>query len=29
MPAGRYQFCITAWDQAANRARSCALYRVR
>ena len=29
MPAGRYQFCITAWDQAANRARSCALYRIR
>jgi hypothetical protein len=29
MPTGRYQFCITAWDRAGNRARSCALYRIR
>ncbi|MGH2921851.1 MAG: hypothetical protein ACRDKU_07300 [Gaiellaceae bacterium] len=29
MPRGRYQFCITAWDRAGNRARSCAVYRIR
>lgn len=29
MPRGRYQFCISAWDKAGNRARSCALYRIR
>jgi hypothetical protein len=29
MRPGRYQFCLTAWDQAANKARSCALYRIR
>jgi hypothetical protein len=29
MRPGRYQFCVTAWDQSANKARSCALYRIR
>jgi hypothetical protein len=29
MRPGRYQFCLTAWDKAGNRARSCALYRIR
>ena len=29
MRRGRYQFCITAWDKAGNRARNCALYRIR
>jgi hypothetical protein len=29
MRPGRYQFCITAWDQTGNRARSCAVYRIR
>lgn len=28
-PRGRYQFCVTAWDRAGNRARSCAPYRIR
>lgn len=29
LPAGRYQACVKAWDQAGNSARSCAPYRVR
>jgi hypothetical protein len=29
MRPGRYQFCLTAWDQTGNRARSCAVYRIR
>ena len=29
MRPGRYQFCVTAWDPTGNRARSCAVYRVR
>ena len=29
MPAGRYLACVTAWDKAANQAKSCAAYRVR
>jgi hypothetical protein len=29
LPAGAYRFCVTAWDRAGNRARSCAPYRVR
>lgn len=29
LPAGRYLACVTAWDKAANRAKSCAPYRIR
>ena len=29
LPAGRYLGCVTAWDKAANRAKSCAPYRIR
>ena len=29
LPSGRYAACITAWDRAKNRARSCARYIVR
>jgi hypothetical protein len=29
LQAGRYLACVTAWDRAANRAKSCALYRIR
>jgi hypothetical protein len=29
MRAGRYQFCVKAWDRAGNHARSCAPYRIR
>jgi hypothetical protein len=29
VPAGRYLGCVTAWDKAANRAKSCAPYRIR
>lgn len=28
-PAGRYLACVTAWDKASNRAKACALYRIR
>ncbi len=29
LPAGRYLACVTAWDKAANHAKSCAPYRIR
>jgi len=29
MPAGRYLACVTAWDRAANQAKSCAAYVIR
>jgi hypothetical protein len=29
MPAGIYKICVTAWDRAGNKGRSCARYRVR
>lgn len=29
LPAGRYEACVRAWDEAGNTARSCAVYRVR
>jgi hypothetical protein len=29
LPAGRYLACVTAWDKASNRAKSCAAYRIR
>ena len=29
LPGGRYLACVTAWDKAANRAKSCAPYRIR
>lgn len=29
LPAGRYQACARAWDEAGNTASSCAWYRVR
>ena len=29
LPAGGYLACVTAWDKASNRARSCARYRIR
>jgi hypothetical protein len=29
LPAGRYLACVTAWDKASNRAKSCAPYRIR
>jgi hypothetical protein len=29
LPAGRYVACVTAWDRAANQAKSCAVYRIR
>lgn len=29
MPAGVYKICVTAWDRAGNKGRSCARYRVR
>ena len=29
LPAGRYLACVTAWDKASNRAKSCATYRIR
>jgi hypothetical protein len=29
MPAGVYKICVTAWDRAGNKGRSCARYRIR
>ena len=29
LATGNYRLCVTAWDRAGNRARSCAPYRVR
>lgn len=29
LPAGRYLACVTAWDKASNRAKSCAPYRIK
>ena len=29
LPAGQWLACVTAWDRAANQAKSCAAYRIR